>query len=102
MMRLKKWSREKVDCPLKHVVVLQLKENIFILEENVYKLKERIDSNNSAKYEEEIMAVKPAEIDASELEYISSAGLRVLLKLAKAVGEVSIVNVSPEALKHIL
>lgn len=33
---------------------------------------------------------------AKKLEYISSAGLRVLLKLTKSVGEVSIVNVSPE------
>ena len=42
------------------------------------------------------MAAKPAELDASQLEYISSAGLRVLLKLTKAVGDVTVNNVSSE------
>lgn len=60
----------------------------------MYKIKGKIASNNAAEFEKEIMAVKPNEIDASELEYISSAGLRVLLKLTKSVGEVSILNVT--------
>ena len=42
------------------------------------------------------MAALPTEIDAAELEYISSAGLRVLLKLRKEAGEVTVTNVSPE------
>lgn len=42
------------------------------------------------------MAAKPAEIDASELSYISSAGLRVFLKLRKAVGELTVFNVNSE------
>ena len=62
----------------------------------MYQIKGKIDSNNSPKFEKEIMAALPNEIDAAELEYISSAGLRVLLKLRKTVGEVTVCNVSPE------
>ena len=62
----------------------------------MYRIKGKIDSNNAAEFEKELMAAKPAEIDASQLEYISSAGLRVLLKLTKAVGEVTVNNVSSE------
>ena len=63
----------------------------------MYQIKGKIDSTNAHEFEKEIMAALPNEIDASKLEYISSAGLRVLLKLTKTVGEVNIVNVSPEA-----
>ena len=55
------------------------------------KLKGRIDSNNAAQFEEEMMDAvnkNPGEeitLDASALEYISSAGLRVLMKLRKMV-----------------
>ena len=42
------------------------------------------------------MNALPKELDASQLEYISSAGLRVLLKLAKAVGDVTVNNVSSD------
>ena len=62
----------------------------------MYQLKGKIDTTNAAEFEKEIMAAKPAELDASELEYISSAGLRVLLKLAKALGDVTVNNVSSE------
>ena len=62
----------------------------------MYRIKGKIDSTNAAEFEKELMAAKPAELDASELEYISSAGLRVLLKLAKAVGDVTVNNVSSE------
>ena len=62
----------------------------------MYLMKGKIDSTNAAKFEKEIMAVKPSELDASQLEYISSAGLRVLLKLAKSVGDVTVNNVSSE------
>ena len=62
----------------------------------MYQIKGKIDTTNAAEFEKDLMAAKPAEIDASELEYISSAGLRVLLKLAKAVGDVTINNVSNE------
>lgn len=60
----------------------------------MYQIKGKINSNNAAAFEKEIMAVQPTEIDAAKLEYISSAGLRVLLKLAKAVGDVTINNVN--------
>ncbi|MBQ8135272.1 MAG: phosphotransferase [Clostridia bacterium] len=62
----------------------------------MYQIKGKIDTTNAAEFEKDLMAAKPAVIDASELEYISSAGLRVLLKLAKAVGDVTINNVSNE------
>ena len=60
----------------------------------MYQIKGKIDSTNAPEFEEEIMAALPTEIDASELEYISSAGLRVLLKLSKTVGDVTLYNVS--------
>ena len=62
----------------------------------MYQIKGKIDSTNAPEFEKEIMAALPKELDASELEYISSAGLRVLLKLTKTVGDVTVVNVSPE------
>ena len=62
----------------------------------MYQIKGKIDTTNAAEFEQELMAAKPAELDASQLEYISSAGLRVLLKLAKAVGVVTVSNVSSE------
>ena len=62
----------------------------------MYQIKGKIDSTNAPEFEKEIMAALPTEIDASGLEYISSAGLRVLLKLTKTVGEVTLNNVSGE------
>ena len=62
----------------------------------MYQIKGKIDSTNAPEFEKEIMAALPTEIDAGELEYISSAGLRVLLKLTKAVGEVTVVNVGSD------
>lgn len=64
-------------------------------------LEGRIDSSNASMIEDEIMiAVKEAEgssviIDAEKLAYISSAGLRVLMKLQKMYDKpVEIINVS--------
>ena len=62
----------------------------------MYQIKGKIDSTNAPEFEKELMAALPTEIDAAELEYISSAGLRVLLKLRKEAGEVTVTNVSPE------
>ena len=62
----------------------------------MYQLTGRIDSTNAPQWEERIMSALPTDLDATELAYISSAGLRVLLKLKKIVGDVTIHNVSSE------
>ena len=62
-------------------------------------LEGRIDTNNAAQVEKEIfdaVAGKNGDItiDAEKLEYISSAGLRVLMKLRKSVNKpLSVINV---------
>ena len=63
----------------------------------------RIDSNNSPDVEKGIGEILdgagksvPVVIDASELEYISSAGLRVLLHLKKTNPDLTITNVCTE------
>jgi uncharacterized protein (TIGR02172 family) len=68
---------------------------------NVIKLTGRIDTNNAAEWEKKITeqfdTASENEFDASALEYISSAGLRVLMKVRKqAAKELRIFNVSPE------
>ena len=62
----------------------------------------RIDSNNSRDAEAELSKftedgnIKKATVDAAELEYISSAGLRVLLHLKKVIPNLSIINVNSD------
>ena len=62
----------------------------------------RIDASNAPEYEEKINEVIKANqgmhtvLDADNLEYISSAGLRVLLRLRKADSDLAIINVSPD------
>ena len=62
----------------------------------------RIDVSNSAEAEAQIESIKKQNpgkhtvIDADKLEYISSAGLRVILKLRKEEPKLAIINVSPE------
>lgn len=65
-------------------------------------LQGRINSDNSASVEQEIMSKlegydgKSIILDASALEYISSAGLRVILRLKKEYPDITVSNVSPE------
>ncbi|MBQ3868607.1 MAG: STAS domain-containing protein, partial [Clostridia bacterium] len=67
------------------------------------RLSGRIDSNNAAQTEQDIRAQLAAAgspdravFDAAGLEYISSAGLRVILRIRKDVPELKIINVNPE------
>jgi uncharacterized protein (TIGR02172 family) len=62
----------------------------------------RIDASNAAMAEEQIFNIKKAHdgkhtvVDADGLEYISSAGLRVILKLRKEDPKLAIINVAPD------
>ena len=62
----------------------------------------RIDASNAAQAEEKIFDIKrenPGKytvVDADNLEYISSAGLRVILKLRKEEPKLAIINVAPD------
>ncbi|MBR1444016.1 MAG: anti-sigma factor antagonist [Firmicutes bacterium] len=61
----------------------------------------RVDSSNAKEFEEKLTQCTQegadVKIDAAKLEYISSAGLRVFLKIKKSIkGEVLIENVSGE------
>ena len=69
--------------------------------ENVIRLSGRIDTSNAAEWEKTITEQLSGEtensFDAEELEYISSAGLRVLMKVRKKAGsEIKIFNVSSD------
>ncbi len=61
----------------------------------------RVDSSNAPDLEKDIFAQLDADnteqiiLDAENLEYISSAGLRVLLKLRKICPKMEIIGVSP-------
>ena len=66
------------------------------------KLAGHIDSLNAPQIEEEIKKIRedrkdmPVIIDAEKLEYISSAGLRIILRLLQELPETKIINVSSE------
>ncbi len=66
------------------------------------RLSGRIDSNNASQVEKEMLAQLDGWkgtaliLDAVDLDYISSAGLRVLLRLKKAFPAMQIVNVGSE------
>ncbi len=72
-------------------------------ENNISKviLEGRIDSANAPEVEKQIFAgldtsSEKVIIDAENLEFISSAGLRVVLKLRKVYQDIEIIGVSPE------
>ena len=62
----------------------------------------RIDASNAAEAEEKIFSIKndnPGKhtvVDADKLEYISSAGLRVILRLRKEEPKLAIINVASD------
>ena len=62
----------------------------------------RIDASNATSTEEKIFAIKSGNpgkhivVDADKLEYISSAGLRVILRLRKEEPQLAIINVAAE------
>ena len=62
----------------------------------------RVDASNSAEAEEKIFTIKnnnPGKhtvVDADRLEYISSAGLRVILRLRKEEPKLAIINVASD------
>lgn len=62
----------------------------------MYTIKGRVDTTNAFEFEKDLLAAKPTKIDASELEFITSAGLRALLKLLQSVDNVTIYNVNPD------
>ena len=78
-------------------VTERVEENVLYLE-----LNGRIDSSNAEQVEEQIKAIReanpvmPIVLDAGNLEYLSSAGLRVILRLRKDVDVPKIINVNTE------
>ena len=60
------------------------------LTDSLVKLQGSVDSSNAHQFEEELLAAisgQPLTLDAEELAYISSAGLRVVLGTRKAMGD---------------
>lgn len=68
--------------------------------EVVFTLQGRVDSTNSPEVEKELFDLRAANpggaviIDAEHLEYISSAGLRILMRMRKQEGRLEMINVS--------
>ena len=60
----------------------------------------KVDTNNAREVEAELSAAtrdaRDVAIDASGLDYISSAGLRVLLRLRKRLATLSVIEASPD------
>ena len=86
-------------------MIVRLQKGNFMItkNDNTIKISGKIDSNNAAEFEKalfETISANKSEtpiLDAEELEYISSAGLRVFMKLRKQIGKPPIIkNVSSE------
>lgn len=65
------------------------------------RVKGKVDANNAAEFEAAVMGdvakASRVQIDCGELEYISSAGLRVILKIKKTVKDTEIIEATPES-----
>lgn len=78
-------------------VTSSIKDNVL----TIY-LSGRVDASNAPNVEKQMITIRKdapgttTVIDAKNLQYISSAGLRVLLKLRKEDPQLSIINVSSE------
>lgn len=70
------------------------------LSDTLVKVQGSVDSSNAPEFEKELLSAITGDtltIDAEELAYISSAGLRVLLKAKKALAaDLTMINVSPD------
>ena len=70
------------------------------LSDALVKMQGSVDSTNAPQFEEELLSAISGDqltIDAEDLTYISSAGLRVLLKAKKALSkDLTMINVTPE------
>ena len=79
------------------LVTERIENNVLYLE-----LNGRIDSSNADQAEARIKAIKEAHpglqnvLDAENLEYLSSAGLRVILRMRKDTADLKMINVSTE------
>ena len=79
------------------LVTERIENNVLYLE-----LNGRIDSSNAEQAEALIKAIREAHpnlqsvLDAEQLEYLSSAGLRVILRMRKDMADLKIINVSTE------
>ena len=68
----------------------------------VISLNGKIDSSNAPDAEEEMKAARLADpcesviLDCDNLEYITSAGLRIILRMKQAVDDTRLINVHPE------
>ena len=64
-------------------------------------LPERIDASNASEAEEQIESIRDTVneenivLDAAKLQYISSAGLRIIIKLVKREKSVTVIHVCP-------
>ena len=64
-------------------------------------IKGRIDASNASLAEEQVFSIKSQNdgkhtvLDADDLEYISSAGLRIILRLRKEEPKLAVINVAP-------
>ncbi len=61
----------------------------------------RVDSNNAADTENKLLDLvdeyspKSVVMDAKDMQYICSAGLRIIMKIKKTVADLEVINASP-------